>query len=195
MTLGAGTLQTTGAYTLDAGTVTLTAATAGIDTPLSTDDITLSGLVTGTGGLNKTGPGTLELANAAGNNFSGDTNVQAGTLMADTDNALSPASNLVIGDGASVVLNFGNVGGFGWAVSARRCRPWLMQHEWPQHWQSQCHPCRPASRRCPSRARWCSCSPGPWPAWWCGVEQKRCQERTVPRIMGGRETFNAEAPK
>ena len=99
---------------MDAGTVTLTDPTAGIDTPLATDDITLSGLVTGTGGLNKTGPGTLELASAAGNNFSGDTNVQAGTLMADTDNALSPASNLVIGDGASVVLNFGNVGaGFG----------------------------------------------------------------------------------
>ena len=40
--------------------------------------------------------------------------MQAGTLLADTDNALSPASNLVIGDGASVVLNFGNVGaGFG----------------------------------------------------------------------------------
>ena len=76
--------------------------------------MTLSGLITGTGGLNKTGPGTLELASAAGNNYSGDTSVQAGTLLADTDNALSPASNLVIGDGASVVLNFGNVGaGFG----------------------------------------------------------------------------------
>ena len=67
----------------------------------------------------------MELASAAGNNFSGDTNVQAGTLLADTDNALSPASNLVIGDGASVVLNFGNVGagfglgGFGAAAAGR----------------------------------------------------------------------------
>ena len=46
--------------------------------------------MTGTGGLNKTGPGTLELASAAGNNFSGDTNVLAGTLMADTDTAFRP---------------------------------------------------------------------------------------------------------
>ena len=108
-------MQTTGIYALDAGTVTLTDATAGIDMPLGTDDITLSGLVTGTGGLNKTGAGRpWHLASAAGNDYSGDTNVQAGTLLADTDNALSPASNLVIGDGASVVLNFGNVGaGFG----------------------------------------------------------------------------------
>ena len=111
-------MQTTGAYTLDTGTVTLTDPTAGIDTPLFTDDVTLSGVITGTGGLNKTGPGTLELAAAAGNDYSGDTTVLAGTLMADTDNALSPASNLVIGDGASVILNFGgatgndSIGGF-----------------------------------------------------------------------------------
>ena len=153
LSLGAGTLQTTGAYTLDAGTVTLTDPTAGIDTPLSTDDVTLGGLITGTGGLNKSGPGTLELANTAGTNYSGDTTVQAGTLMADTANALSPASSLVIGDGASVILNFGggvgndSIGGFtrrrtgSLRLRRLRLRPFR----------------RPASPRFPSRVRWCCC--------------------------------------
>ena len=112
--------------------------------------------MTGSGGLNKTGPGTLELASAAGNNYSGDTNVLAGTLMADTDNALSPASNLVIGDGASVVLNFGNVGagfglgGFGAAAAGRGTRTGRASGARR----------RPASRPCPSRVRWCCCWPG-----------------------------------
>ena len=66
--------------------------------------------MTGSGGLTKTGAGDLALSNAAGNDYSGDTNVLAGTLLAQADNALSPNSNLVIGDGASVVLDFGGGG-------------------------------------------------------------------------------------
>ena len=150
LTLGAGTLQTTGQYTLDAGTVTLTDATAGIDTPNSAD-VTLTGLITGGGGLNKTGPGTLELAGAAGNNYVGDTSVQAGTLIADTDSALSPTSTLVIGDGASVILNFG--GGEGtdsmpaFAGVPAFAAPTLATPAFP----------RRAFRRCPSQVRWRCC--------------------------------------
>ena len=94
LTLGAGTLQTTGSYTSDASTVNLTNPTAGIDTPNFAGDVTISGLITGSGGLNKSGPGTLELANVAGNNYRGDTNVLAGTLLATADNALSPNKQL-----------------------------------------------------------------------------------------------------
>ena len=88
----------------------MTDPAAGIDVPNSNDTLTLAGLVTGTGGLTKTGAGDLALTNAAGNDYSGDTNVLAGTLLAQADNALSPNSNLVIGDGASVVLDFGGGG-------------------------------------------------------------------------------------
>ena len=113
VTIGAATLQTSGAIVLD-NAINLADPAATLDTPNPADDMTLNGVITGTGGLNKTGQGTLDLASAAGNTYSGDTNVLAGTLSADTDGALSPNSNLVIGDGASVVLNFGNVGaGFG----------------------------------------------------------------------------------
>ena len=110
LTLGAGTLQTTGSYALNAGTVALADPTAAIDVSGSNDTVTLAGLVTGTGGLTLTGPGNLALSNAAGNDYSGDTTVAAGTLLAQADNALSPNSNLVIGDGAAVVLDFGSGG-------------------------------------------------------------------------------------
>ena len=56
LTLGAGTLQTTGHYALDASTITLTDPTAGIDTPNYSDDLTVSALIMGSGGLNKTAP-------------------------------------------------------------------------------------------------------------------------------------------
>ena len=115
LTLGAGTLQTTGSYALDAGTVTLTGTAAAIDVSGFNDTLTLAGLVTGSGGLTLTGPGRLVLANTAGNTYNGDTNVTTGTLLAEADNALSPNSNLVIGDGASVILDFG-AGGSGDAL-------------------------------------------------------------------------------
>ena len=111
LTLGAGTLQTTGSYILDGALVTLTDAAAAIDVTGTNDMVTLSALVTGTGGLTKAGPGDLALANAAGNDYSGNTYVVAGKLMAQADNALSPNSNLVIGDGASVILDFGGGAG------------------------------------------------------------------------------------
>ena len=58
--------------TLDAA-VNLTDPAAGIDVPNPGDTTTLAGLVTGSGGLTKTGAGDLALTNTAGNNYSGDT--------------------------------------------------------------------------------------------------------------------------
>ena len=74
--------------------------------------MTLSGLVSGSGGLNKTGLGILALADTSGNTYTGVTNVSAGTLVASVNNALSPYSDLVIADGASVILAFGGGGPF-----------------------------------------------------------------------------------
>jgi fibronectin-binding autotransporter adhesin len=114
LTLGGGTLQTTADLTIDAA-VSLTNSAAGIDVHNSGNTATLAGLITGSGGLNLVGPGTLALTNNSGGNlYGGATNVLSGTLLAEADNALSPNSNLVIGDGATVVLDFG--GGSGDAI-------------------------------------------------------------------------------
>ena len=112
VTLGAATLQTTGAVVLD-NAINLTDPNSTINTPsYYTDALTLTGLVSGSGALNKTGLGILALADTAGNTYTGETNVSAGTLMASVNNALSPNSNLLIADGASVILAFGGGGQF-----------------------------------------------------------------------------------
>ena len=109
VTIGAATLQTTGAVALD-NTIDLTDVGSTLSTPTVFDSMTLNGYVTGSGALNKTGAGTVAPADSNGNDYSGDTNVLAGTLLANSSNALSPNSNLMIGDGASVILNFGDAG-------------------------------------------------------------------------------------
>ena len=91
----------------------MTDLASAIDTPQLSDTTTLDGPVIGTGALNKEGAGILTLAAASGDAYTGDTNVLAGILDVAADNALSPTSNLVIGDGASVVLDFGGGSGIG----------------------------------------------------------------------------------
>ena len=60
VTIGAGTLQTSGNVVLDAArTVTLTDPTSTIDTPNQGDLATISGSLGGSGALNKTGAGNL----------------------------------------------------------------------------------------------------------------------------------------
>jgi fibronectin-binding autotransporter adhesin len=112
LALGGGTLQvkTTGSVALD-NAVTLNDAAAAVDVPDYNGSVTLHGAINGSGGLTKTGAGALTLASTSGNDYSGDTTVAAGTLLAQADNALSPASNLVIADGASVILDFGGGSG------------------------------------------------------------------------------------
>lgn len=76
------TLQAGGTFTL-ANALTITAGVTGtMDT--NGNDTTLSGALTGTGNLTKTGAGTLNIAGgAAGNTLSGAINVNVGTLAID----------------------------------------------------------------------------------------------------------------
>jgi fibronectin-binding autotransporter adhesin len=112
LALGGGTLQikTTGSVLLD-NAVTVNDAAAGVDVPDYNGSVTLHGAISGSGGLTKTGEGALALTSATGTDYSGVTTVAAGTLLAQADNALSPYSNLVIADGASVILDFGGAAG------------------------------------------------------------------------------------
>jgi autotransporter-associated beta strand protein len=97
LTLDGGTLQYTGsnatlnnngftsrAFTLNAGGGTVEVSAAGTT-------LTVSGSVTGAGGLTKTGPGTLLLNNPA-NNYAGGTTVTAGVLGVNNDAELGPGA-------------------------------------------------------------------------------------------------------
>src|SRR5581483_2051201 len=64
------------------GTVTF-ATDSTISTPLTTDNLSLGGLLTGSGGFNKIGMGTLQLTGTTANNYSGQTFVSNGTLLLD----------------------------------------------------------------------------------------------------------------
>ena len=85
-----------GAVLLGTGTAELTGALAlaGINhvitTPASGDSLTLSGAITGSGGYNKQGAGTVVVTNND-NTYTGLTDVQAGTLSVTADNGLGAA--------------------------------------------------------------------------------------------------------
>jgi autotransporter-associated beta strand protein len=86
----------------------LTDTTAGLAPVIQTanisgvaKNITLSGSLTGTGGLIKTGSGILTLSNS-GNNFSGPTNVSAGTLVI-LNGSLPAGDSMTVSLGATLV--------------------------------------------------------------------------------------------
>jgi autotransporter-associated beta strand protein len=66
-------------------------------------DATFAGNISGQGGLNKTGTGTLTLS-GTGNTFSGTTDVNAGTLATTGNNVLSSTAGITIANGATVQL-------------------------------------------------------------------------------------------
>jgi autotransporter-associated beta strand protein len=70
--------------------------------------ISVTGRLTGMGGVTKTGPGTAELT--ADNAYSGDTNVEAGILLID---GMQPASHIAVLAGATI----GGVGTTGTIIS------------------------------------------------------------------------------
>lgn len=99
-----GTLHTTASLTLHANRgVMLESAGGTIETDAATTT-QVAGVVSGVGGLTKTGSGILQL-NSAVNNYRGDTNVAEGTLQGGSANTLSAVSRHVItGDTVSGTL-------------------------------------------------------------------------------------------
>ena len=67
------------------------------------NNVTLASALSGSGGLTKTGAGTLTLAGSS--NYSGATNVNVGTLQAGAANAFSATSAFTVAAGATLGLN------------------------------------------------------------------------------------------
>ncbi|MEX2091678.1 MAG: autotransporter-associated beta strand repeat-containing protein, partial [Pirellulales bacterium] len=69
-------------------------------------NLSLTGLITGSGSLIKTGAGTVTLTNIT-NSYTGDTYVEAGTLNVGASGAVMPAnSNVTVSPGATFQLSF-----------------------------------------------------------------------------------------
>ena len=103
LNLGGGTLEVTGSSFTTSLPATLAAGTVStIDT--NGFDATLSGLLSGAGGLAKSGTGTLALPGP--NNYTGGTTVNAGTLHLGSATSLGPSGNLTLNGGTL------NLGGF-----------------------------------------------------------------------------------
>jgi autotransporter-associated beta strand protein len=95
LTFNGGTLQALG--TLGLGTVTLDGGGGTIDT--NGNDVIVSSAISGTGGLTKTGTGTLTLG--GDNTYTGATTVTAGTLTLSGFNNISRSSVLTVNGGAT----------------------------------------------------------------------------------------------
>ena len=118
--IGAGGITTvSGLYSINLGAGTV-GAEANWSSPLNINltglngaatfdtagnNITLSGALSGTGGLTKVGNGTLELV-SSGNSYTGNTTVNAGTLQLDAAFS-SLSSTYRITNGATLNLNYG----------------------------------------------------------------------------------------
>jgi autotransporter-associated beta strand protein/T5SS/PEP-CTERM-associated repeat protein len=99
---GAGALQNVSGNNSWSGPITLTADST-IGTSNGPDALTLSGQITGGGGLTKIGAGTLTLSGSS--SYSGATAVDAGTLQARATNAFSSSSAFTVATGATLDLN------------------------------------------------------------------------------------------
>ena len=131
--LGTGSLVLTGASThtgvtlVSAGTLQIGdgGTTGSVTGPITTnatlafnrsDSFTHAGDISGTGGLAKSGSGTLTLSGT--NTYTGDTAINAGTLTLGASNRLSDVTRVVVGTGATFSLGgfnetVGNVSGAG----------------------------------------------------------------------------------
>jgi len=101
LTLNGGTLLVTNSIT-SARTVTLSGSGGGIEVDAGRA-VLWTGTITGTGGLTKSGGGTLALQNNS--NYSGATLVEAGTLVGSSSTAFSANSNFTVSAGATLELS------------------------------------------------------------------------------------------
>jgi autotransporter-associated beta strand protein len=158
LTLGSGPIGTTSTVSTDAGTLTLagnvtyngnannangasitgnlalgtTTRTFQVnDSTAASNDLTVSALISGSGGVTKTGAGTLNLSNAS-NTYGGPTTVSAGTLL--LTGSVSSTSSVAVNTGGTLLLGAAdrinnsaainlaggilNTGGFGETVGA-----------------------------------------------------------------------------
>lgn len=99
-----GALEYTGADTTWTRGADLGAAGGSVNIPNNSQNLTLSGQLTGTGGLTKTGNGTLTLANLA-NTYAGGSSINAGILQLNSAGGAG-SSNIVLNGG---VLSVGAV--------------------------------------------------------------------------------------
>ncbi len=93
---GGGTLGATAPWSSPLS-ITLTGSGGNATVDTTGGDIGLAGLLSGSGGLNKTGPGTLTLS--AANTYSGDTAVSGGTLQLPSGQLKS--GNVLVGSGGT----------------------------------------------------------------------------------------------
>lgn len=90
--------------TLTPGSITVNNTLAG-----TTFTLNAAGKITGASGITKTGDGVLILANTGGNDFTGGTNINAGTLLIGNAAAVSQGSTITIASGAKLDVNGLNV--------------------------------------------------------------------------------------
>lgn len=95
ITFNGGTLLTSTGFTIDALRGVILNAGGGTVEVSAAQATQIAGVVTGTGGLAKAGDGTLQLNNAA-NDYTGLTNIVAGTLQGGGTNTLAPLSRHVV---------------------------------------------------------------------------------------------------
>ena len=95
-----GTLQIAGANISSSLPITLQSQGGTVDT--NGNNATLSGAISGPGGLSKIGAGTLTLSGQS--TYTGATGVNAGTLQAGAVNAFSPSSAFTVASGATLNL-------------------------------------------------------------------------------------------
>ncbi|MCB1208520.1 MAG: autotransporter-associated beta strand repeat-containing protein [Verrucomicrobiales bacterium] len=99
ITFKGGTLLTTVGFTLAAQRGVMLDTAGGTIEVAAAQTTQIAGIVTGAGGFGKTGNGILQLNNAE-NNYSGVTNIAAGTLQGGAVDTLAPLSRHIVTGGA-----------------------------------------------------------------------------------------------
>jgi fibronectin-binding autotransporter adhesin len=110
LAFGGGTFQYTGASVANSRTFLLDTGDAKFDVAAAGTELTLNGAISGSGGLSKSGAGTLTLANVA-NSYSGATIINAGVLsIASVADGGSPSPiGAATGNAANLMLNGGTL--------------------------------------------------------------------------------------